>query len=106
MAKWLAMTFGILLIVTNGFWLYSAIDLAVTEKYRQQVEYENENKIIALTKLTNNFVKGMEKNELKELLGRLFPDFEPFEKEGAINTIWLSFKISPDGKIEPNEVSQ
>lgn len=40
MWKWTTALLLILLIGSNGWWLYQAIDLAVTEKYLQQEEYE------------------------------------------------------------------
>lgn len=98
MAKWVAIAFGALLVVTNGAWLYGAVDLAVTEKYRQQISYENENRLNALNILSNHFVTGMKKNELRELLESLYPDTTPFEKEGYLHTTWLGFRLSTDGK--------
>ena len=92
MHKWITAILAALLVITNGFWLlYSTFDLAVTEKYSQQEEYEKAHQVEALTKLNNHFVKGMTKDELNRLLFNLFPDFEPYEKEGHLNTIWLSF---------------
>ena len=84
MAKWIAITLGVLLLVTNGAWLFGAIDLAVTEKYRQLEEHNNQKKIIALTKLGNHFVAGQPKEEIQELIVRLYPDTESFEKEGHL----------------------
>ncbi len=100
MIKWIAISLGVLLLLTNGFWVYSAIDLAATEKYRQQEEYENRNRIKALTKLNGHFVKGMSKEKLTAILKEQFPDSEPFEKEGALNTLWLSFKLNKEGKVK------
>ncbi len=99
MAKWIAIVLGLLLLLTNGFWLYSFIDLAVTEKYREQEEYEAENRIQALENLCNKLVSGMEKAEAVKLLNELSPDFEVYEKEGRLNTIWLSFKVNEQGNI-------
>jgi hypothetical protein len=75
----------------------------VTEKYREQEEYEKENRLKALTKLNNHFVNGMRKEELAKLLKLLFPETEPFEKEGNLNTLWLSYKVKNNGKIETKE---
>jgi hypothetical protein len=100
MTKWIAILLGVLLILTNVFWGYMTMDAAVTEKYRQQEEYEIKNKLEAQAKLNHYFVNGMPKEKLKEILVSLFPDFEPFEKEGMLNTMWLSFKIDDSGKID------
>jgi len=106
LAKWIAIVLGVLLLITNGFWIYSAIDLAVTEKYRQQEKYEAENRIKALEKLCNKLVSGMDKSEAEKLLNELSPDFEVYEKEGRLNTIWLSFKVSEHGNVAEDGACQ
>lgn len=99
LAKWIAIALGVLLIATNGFWVYSAIDLAVTEKYRQQEEYEGNNRLHAFEQLCSKLVGGMKKSEAIKLLNEISPDFEAYEKEGKLNTIWLSFKIDEQGNV-------
>ena len=99
LAKWIAIALGVLLIATNGYWVYSAIDLAVTEKYRQQEEYEGNNRLDAFEKLCSKLVGGMKKSEAIKLLNEISPDFEAYEKEGKLNTIWLSFKIDEQGNV-------
>jgi len=99
LAKWVAIALGVLLIATNGIWLYSAIDLAVTEKYRQQEEYEAQNRLEAFEKLCSKLVGGMKKSDAIKLLNEISPDFEAFEKERRLNTIWLSFKVDAQGNV-------
>ncbi len=99
MWKWTTALLLILLIGSNGWWLYQAIDLAVTEKYRQQEEYEADRTISALKAVTTELVRGSSKQHLLETLGRALPDEEPFEKEGAINVTFLSFQIASDDSI-------
>ena len=99
MAKWLAITLGLLLIVTNGAWVYAAIDLAVTEKYRQQIEYENENKLSAYEGLARHFVVGMSKTEVIEILRAQFPEEKLFEKEGCLVVGWVKLPVSEDGQV-------
>ena len=99
MAKWVAIVLGVLLIATNGFWLYRAIDLAVTEKYRQQEEYEAKNRIETLEKLCSKLVGGMKKSEAIKLLNEISRDFGVYEKEGKLNTVWLSFKVDSQGNV-------
>lgn len=106
MAKWIAATLGVLLLATNGFWLYSAIDLAVTEKYRQQTEYESESRIEILEQLCSKLVGGMPKSEATELLSELSPDFEPYEKEGRLNIIWLALKVDEQGRVTKSGACQ
>ena len=97
---------GVLLIATNGFWLYSAIDLAANEKYRQQEEYEAKNRIEVLEKLCSKLVGGMKKSEAIKLLNDISPDFEAYKKEGKLNTIWLSFKVDGQGNVVKSEACQ
>ena len=99
MAKWIAIVLGILLIATNGFWLYSAIDMAVTDKYRQQEEYEAKHRIEALEKLCSKLVGGMKEADAIKLLNEISPDFEAYKKEGHLNAIWLSFRVDEDGNV-------
>jgi hypothetical protein len=106
LAKWIAMVLGVLLIATNGFWLYSAVDLAVTQKYRQQEVYEANHRIEALGLLCDKLVGGMAKAEATQLLRDLSPGFEPYEKEGHINTIWLSLRLNEQGRVSAKGACQ
>ncbi len=99
MAIWIAVILGALLVLTNGFWFYSATDLAVTEKYRQQEGYEAEKRIEALESLCDRLVAGMPKAEAVNLLNELSPKFEAYEKDGQIHTIWLSLQVNEQGHI-------
>lgn len=99
MAKWIAIVLGVLLVATDGFWLYSAIDWAVTEKYRQQEEYEAKHRIEALEKLCSILVSGMNNEDAINLLNRVSSEFEAYEKEGRLNNIWLSFRVDEKGDV-------
>ncbi|TNC93207.1 MAG: hypothetical protein CSH36_00485 [Thalassolituus sp.] len=99
LVKWIAVALGCLLVFTNGFWLYSAIDLVATQKHRQQVRYEAENRTEALVSLCNKLVSGMPKSEAEALLDSLSSDFGIFEKEGRLHTVWLSFKLDETGHV-------
>jgi hypothetical protein len=99
MWKWTSAILLVLLIGTNGWWLYQAIDLVVTEKYRQQEEYEADRTISALKAVTTELIRGSSKQQLLDTLGRALPEEEPFEKEGAINVTFLSFPIAGDDSI-------
>ena len=78
------------------------IDDAVTESYRQQEIYEARNQIEVLNNLCSKMVAGMSKSEAIDLLNELSPDFKAYEKEGKLNTIWLSFEISEEGIVASN----
>ena len=97
--KLLPVALSVLLIGSNGWWLYQAADQAATNKYRGQEQYETTNRAEALGKLADACVRGRDKGEVQSLLQRLFPDDTHFEKDGAIHTAWISLKTTADGKI-------
>ena len=99
MWKWTTAILLVLLIASNGWWLYQAVDLAVTEKYRQQEEYESSRTISALKAVTTELIRGSSKQQLLETLERALPEDEPFEREGAIHVTFLSFPVADDDSI-------
>ncbi|NRF72468.1 hypothetical protein HLB44_36515 [Aquincola sp. S2] len=90
---------GILLVGTNAWWFYQAIDQAVTNKYRDQERYETANRVVALSAIASEAVKSRPKSEVEALLRRVLPDEQPFEKDGALHTTWVSMPQSPDGLV-------
>ncbi len=99
MWKWTSAILLFLLIGSNGWWLFQAVDIAVTEKYRQQEEYEAGRVISALKAVTTEYARGSSKEQLYETLDRAFPEGEPFEKDGAIHIDFVSFLISEDDSV-------
>ena len=99
MLKWIAGFLGVLLLATNGAWLYFAVDAMVTEKYRQQEEYERKHRNEALTTLASHLVHGMTKDEVRSILEEKFPEDLIFEKEGHLIGGWLSFELGSDDRI-------
>ncbi|MGF1761214.1 hypothetical protein L4D76_25485 [Photobacterium sagamiensis] len=53
-----------------------------------------------------DFAAGMPKSEVIILLNELYPDYEVYEKEGRLNTTWLSFKVDGKGQVVENEACQ
>lgn len=103
MAKWVAITLGILLIATNGAWLYGAIDLAVTEKYRQQIEYENKQSLQAYEVLASYFLVGMHRTEVLNIVRKRFPEIEPFEKKDCLIAGWVMLPVGQDGRVKQGQ---
>ncbi len=91
---------GVLFVATNGSLLYALIDRGVTLSYRDAVIYELGNKLKATSELCNLAVRGKSKTEAIKLLKQMFPGEKPFEKDGAVNTTWLSLKLGPKGMVE------
>jgi len=88
-----------LLIASNGWWIYRTVDQGVTNTYREQERYEVANRVVALSALATEAVAGKPKSEAEATLRRLFPDEEPFEKEGVLHTLWISLPLSKEGRV-------
>ncbi|MET0064977.1 MAG: hypothetical protein ABW076_01390 [Candidatus Thiodiazotropha sp.] len=101
MSKVLGIASGVLLVVSNGAWIYAAIDLAVTEKYRQQLGYEQENSLLAYQKLSRHLVDGMPKADVMAVLTDAFPEITPFEKDGCLVAGWIELPFDQDRRVMP-----
>jgi len=88
-----------LLVATNGAWLYRAFDQGVTESYRLQERYENANRLVVASTLATESVRGRPKTEVNAMLRKLFPAEQPFEKEGSLQTTWISLPLNSDGTV-------
>ena len=98
MWKTATLVLGALLVVTNAWWLYVFVDRAVTQSYRDQVLYEQNNRVLALSALADELVKGMGRDEAMALLQKTQPGETPYEKDGALNTTWVSLLLE-DGNV-------
>lgn len=103
MTKWISVILGTLLLVTNAWWFYATLDQGVTLSHREQLLYEYSNRVLALSQVTNHFVKGKGKEEVLQVLREALPEEEPFEKEGALNTTWVSFQLTKGGTVSSVE---
>ncbi len=99
-SKWLAAALAVALVGTNGWWLYQAVDQSITMSYREQMRDEAEHQIEALQALADMAVKGKTAAQAQQLLRQLFPEEEPYEKDGALRTAWIALSISPEGRVE------
>ncbi|MCP4330647.1 MAG: hypothetical protein GY791_19815 [Alphaproteobacteria bacterium] len=100
MWKWTCAGLLVLLMASNAWWLYQAIDLAVTEKYRQAEKYEQERTTSSLIRISNELVRGYLKQDLIALLRKTHPETDLFEKEGALHIPFLSFPLDKNGRVE------
>ena len=82
---------GALLVVTNAWWIYAAIDRAVTQSYQDQVLYEQNNRVLALSALADQLVKGMGRDEAMALLQKSQLTETPYEKDGASTRLGYRF---------------
>jgi hypothetical protein len=99
MRKALIAALAVLLIGTNAWWLYHAVDHGVTLAYRDQMLYEMANRASALSEISSHFLKGKTRAEAAALLQGLFPADQPYEKEGALHTTWLSLQLGANGTV-------
>ncbi|MBC3873585.1 hypothetical protein [Undibacterium flavidum] len=89
----------VLLVATNTFWLYRQFNDHATDAFQSQQGYESANRQVAATVIASDAIRGKTKEEALTLLKRLFPDEMAFEKEGALHTRWLTFPLTPEGRV-------
>jgi len=99
MWKWVSGILLTLLLVSNVWWLYAALDQVSILKYSDLENYELRNRVSALKIVANSAVVGLSSDQAQSLLREIEPDHEPFEKEGYLNGIWLSFEMDDAGKV-------
>jgi hypothetical protein len=99
MWKWISAGLLVLLLGSNGWWTYLALEVLSVEKYRQMEHDGQESMLTTLFAITNELVHGLEKQALLELIENTVPDARPFEKGRAINIPSISFPLGPDGKV-------
>ncbi len=87
------------LIGSNAAWLYANFDQGVTTTYREQELYELANRSIALSTLANETVRGRSKDEVWQLLTRLYPEGEPYETDVGLHTLWIELPLGADGNV-------
>ena len=90
---------ALLLVASNGFWLYREFDQGITQTYRSQERYENANRLVAASLIASEVVRERPKAEVSALLKRLFPTEPVFKKDGALHTIWLVLPVNSDGRV-------
>jgi hypothetical protein len=90
---------AVALVFSNGWWFYSSIDQAVTQKYADQMLNECDHALAASLDLAQALAEGLDRPEIVYRVERAFPEDEPFEKDGFWVVGWLAFKFSEDGKL-------
>ena len=99
MMKLTIATLVVLLAASNTFWMYRQFDHNVTHAYQSLERYESANRQIATTLIASDAVRDKLKEEVQALLKRLFPNEIVFEKESALHTAWLTFPLTPQGRV-------
>jgi hypothetical protein len=94
-----AIILGILLLISNGWWLYHAIDQGVTQTYRDQESYELEKRQKQIINMMPALSENLSKEKVIEIASR-YSDMQKFEKDGCIWVGWVGLKFNDKGKLE------
>jgi len=99
MWKWISGILLTLLILSNGWWFYAALDQISIMKYSDLENYELRHRVSTLKIVANSAVEGLSRDQAEALLKEIEPDHQPFEKEGYLNGIWLSLEMDESGRV-------
>ena len=94
-----AIILGILLILTNGLWLYKIFDQFVTQSFRDHQVYELEETRKQLMQMMPVLVENLPKEKIIEIASQ-YSNTEKFEKNGCIWVGWIGLKFGKDGNLE------
>ncbi|MDJ0818798.1 MAG: hypothetical protein QNJ58_21490 [Desulfobacterales bacterium] len=88
----------IALISSNVWWLHSAIDVGVTNKYQEQMMFERSGILKQIISVTPELSSAISKNEIVTIVKKS-TDLEPFEKEGVVWVGWTGLKFDDKNKL-------
>ena len=91
---------GILLLASNAYHVYWGVDQGITLSYREQVLYELSNRLLATSRLCDQFIKNKTKAEIEKAVKKSFPNETMWVKEGMLNTAWINIKMNKAEKME------
>lgn len=97
--KKFAIILGVLLIVSNLYWLYAILDHGVTLTYRNQELYEYKETQKQLLSMLPEVARNRSKEDIIEIAQK-HSSSEPFEKEGCTWVGWLGFKFTENSELE------
>lgn len=98
--KYATFALAALLLASNGAWLYLTADQASVHKYRQQELYEGQQRVDVLMRVCDRLFGDMARPEAIRLLEELTPGEQVYEKEGHLNTTWLSLRLDESGRVQ------
>jgi hypothetical protein len=96
--KKIAITLGILLVLSNGWWFYQLLDQGVSQSYRDQKIYELEETRKQLMSMLPHIAADLPKEKIVEIASG-YSKTEEFEKDGCVWAGWIGLKFSPSGKL-------
>lgn len=96
--KWVITLLVALLLGTNAFWFYGAIDTGVTLSYRDKQLYELEETRKQLMAVLPDVAIRATKKEVVEAASR-YTDLDAFEKDGCTWVGWIGLKFDEQGQL-------
>ena len=90
---------GILLVLSNGWWLYQLLDQGVTQSYRDQQVYELEETRKQLMNMMPSIAEDLTKEKVVDIASQ-YSNTDKFEKDGCIWVGWIGLKFNRTGKLE------
>lgn len=90
---------AVLLLATNGFWLYRTLDNGITSTYREVSLRENQEALAQALQIIRVSRPTATREEVIEAAQTSHESSRPFEKEGYLWTGRLGLRFSEDGKL-------
>ena len=97
--KWVITLLLALLVGTNGYWFYGAIDQGVTLSYRDQQIHELDETRKQLMAVLPDLAVEHTKNEVVAIVSK-HTDRAVYEKEGCTWAGWVGLKFGDAGNLE------
>ncbi|TLU61890.1 hypothetical protein FE810_13825 [Thalassotalea litorea] len=89
----------ILLIFSNGYWLFASLDSGVTASYQSQELYEYKNTQEQLLKTFKEVASGKSKSDVVRIAEK-YSETPAFDKDGCTWIGWLGFKFDEQGVFQ------
>ena len=90
----------LLLLASNGFWIYRLVDDAVTKMYTD-ASYDMANQMYRQSIVLSNLnLIGLDVDQAKEKIGKDIHGLDSFEKDGCLYVGQICLQISSNRTIE------
>lgn len=97
--KWIVALLLVILVMTNGFWLYSVVDQGVTNSYREQQLHELDETRKQLMAVLPELASKLHKEEVVAAVSK-HTELNVYEKDGCTWAGWLALKFDEKGKLQ------
>ncbi len=96
--KWTITILVVVLVVSNGFWIYQLIDVGVTMSYRNKELDDNAKTRDQLLAVLPQLAAGRSKQEIIRIVSE-YTSLESFEKDGCVWIGWIGLKFSQNDEL-------